>query len=177
MPIIAKAPTKSRNAVITDWYTKVFPKACTYLHKKGADLETSKELFQQAIVIYYEKITSEHFEPRLSDEAYLMGIVKKLWLKYHNNVTQTDALETLEIRDGHPLEPAAHKLMAFLKSSGEKCMQLLQSYYYENLSMKQLGSRFGFRTERSATVQKFKCLEKVRNTVKEKALSYEDFLD
>lgn len=177
MPTIAPVISKSRNAVITDWYEQVFPKACAYLYKKGADLETSKELFQQAIVIYYEKITALHFEPQLSDEAYIMGIVKKLWLKQFALYSKTDAIETLEISEEPSPEPATIKLLAYLKSSGEKCMQLLQSYYYENLNMKQIGRRFGFKTERSATVQKFKCIEKIRNTVKEKALSYEDFLD
>jgi hypothetical protein len=41
--------------------------------------------------------------------------------------------------------------------------------------MKQIAQRFGLSGERSAAVQKHKCLEKVRNTVKEKALTYEDF--
>jgi hypothetical protein len=40
-----------------------------------------------------------------------------------------------------------------------------------------IAGRFGFSGERSATVQKFKCLEKVRDTIKSKSLSYEDFVE
>jgi hypothetical protein len=42
--------------------------------------------------------------------------------------------------------------------------------------MTQVAETFGFSGVRSATVQKYKCIEKVRETVKQKALTYEDFL-
>jgi hypothetical protein len=54
---------------------------------------------------------------------------------------------------------------------------LLKSFYYDKMPMSDIGRSFGFSGERSATVQKFKCLEKVRDTVKSKALQYEDFVE
>ena len=43
---------------------------------------------------------------------------------------------------------------------------MLQAVYYFKYSMQELAEEFGFRSVRSATVQKYKCLEKVRNEVK-----------
>jgi hypothetical protein len=43
--------------------------------------------------------------------------------------------------------------------------------------MKQIAGLFGYSGERSVTVQKYKCLEKVRDTIKQNALHYEDFID
>ena len=65
----------------------------------------------------------------------------------------------------------------FLQTAGKKCMDLLRSFYYDHLPLQDAATLFGFSGVRSATVQKYKCLEKVRETVKEKALTYEDFLD
>jgi hypothetical protein len=56
-------------------------------------------------------------------------------------------------------------------------MQLLSAFYYEKLDMETLAEQFGFSGPRSATVQKFKCLEKVKETVKEKSLRYEDIIE
>ncbi|MOA63021.1 hypothetical protein D3C78_1886090 [compost metagenome] len=56
-------------------------------------------------------------------------------------------------------------------------MELLSAFYYERMDMKELGERFGFSGARSATAQKFKCLEKVKETVKQKSLRYEDILE
>ncbi|WP_282636750.1 hypothetical protein [Sphingobacterium thalpophilum] len=56
-------------------------------------------------------------------------------------------------------------------------MSLLKSFYYDQMSLQEIADDFGFSGIRSATVQKYKCLEKIRETVKEKALLYEDFLE
>jgi hypothetical protein len=56
-------------------------------------------------------------------------------------------------------------------------MELLSAFYYEKEDLQKLAQRFGFSGTRSATVQKFKCLEKVRETVKQKSLQYEDFME
>jgi len=54
-------------------------------------------------------------------------------------------------------------------------MRLLNAFYYEKLNMDEIAIRFGFSGKRSATVQKFKCLGKVRQVVRRKSLQYEDF--
>ncbi len=56
-------------------------------------------------------------------------------------------------------------------------MELLKSFYYDQLPLADAATLFGFSGVRSATVQKYKCLEKVRESIKEKSLIYEDFLD
>ncbi len=54
-------------------------------------------------------------------------------------------------------------------------MDMLQAFYYDKLNMREIAERFNLSGERSATVQKHKCLEKVREKVKEKSMTYEDF--
>jgi hypothetical protein len=56
-------------------------------------------------------------------------------------------------------------------------MELLHAFYYNRQSMDEITDRFGYSSAHSATVQKFKCLEKMRDTVKEKSLRYEDFTE
>ncbi|MDW7691954.1 sigma-70 family RNA polymerase sigma factor [Flammeovirgaceae bacterium SG7u.111] len=171
-----KTPT-TREDQLTEWYTEVFPSVCSYLHKRGGDLEEAKELFQEALILYYEKRVDNTFQPEVSDKAYLVGIVKNLWLKSHEKKKAIIGLENIEWEGEEEAKPLTEKLLLFLRQSGQKCMDLLQSFYYERLNMKDVATRFGYSSERSATVQKFKCLEKVRDNVKQKSLSYEDFID
>ena len=56
-------------------------------------------------------------------------------------------------------------------------MELLSAFYYDKLNMLEVAQKFSFSGERSATVQKHKCLEKVKSVVKQKALQYEDFFE
>jgi len=45
------------------------------------------------------------------------------------------------------------------------------------MSLQEIADEYGYSGVRSATVQKFKCLEKVRESVKEKSLVYDDFME
>lgn len=157
-------------------YLQVFPKAARYLQKRGVDLEASRDIFQEALLAYYEKTMIEQVKPQKNDQAYLMGIVKNIWRKQAEVQKRWLPADHLEIAATESLLPVSDTLLAFIRQTSEKCLNLLQSFYYEKLDMKSLAQRFGFKSERSATVQKYKCLEKVREEVKQKSLSYEDFL-
>jgi len=74
-------------------------------------------------------------------------------------------------------QPSGGKLMHYLETAGQKCMEMLKAFYYDNLPVKTIAGLFGFSGERSATVQKYKCMEKVRETIKQRSLTYEDFLE
>lgn len=177
MLVLEELKPVTRASTIFQWYEEVFPLAARHVQRKGGDLEAARDIFQEAVVIYYEKLLNENFETEVSDGAYLMGIVKKLWLKHCEKSLCTERLEYHEVSVEEIKKPLTQKLLLHLKQSGERCLDLLQSFYYEKLTMKQLANRFGYRSERSATVQKYKCLEKVRHEVKQKSLNYEDFLD
>ncbi|MEO9803640.1 MAG: hypothetical protein ABJF04_10355 [Reichenbachiella sp.] len=177
MLVLEESKTQTREATIVKWYAEVFPQAAAHIQRRGGDLEAAKEVFQEAIILYYEKLISEKFQPVISDRAYLMGIVKNRWLKHCEQFARNESLEHIEIIEEKEQKPLTQKLLNYLKQSGERCMDLLQSFYYEKLTMKQVANRYGYGGERSATVQKYKCLEKVREEVKQKSLSYEDFLD
>ena len=168
--------TTSRKEQISNWYLELFPIVATFVSKKGGNLEDAKEVFQESIVIYYEKLRSDSFAPTQSDEAYLVGIAKKRWLKTCNNLKHHKQLDQIDVKEQKEAELLTGKLMEHLKRTGQKCMDLLQAFYYEKVTMKELASRFGYRSERSATVQKYKCIEKIREEVKQKSLAYEDFL-
>ncbi|MEM7107161.1 MAG: sigma-70 family RNA polymerase sigma factor [Bacteroidota bacterium] len=169
--------SKTREETIITWYEEVFPLAAAHIHRNGGDLDAAKEIFQEAVVLYYEKLMHLNFQPESGDTAYLMGIVKNKWLKYCKKFSTQESLDYIEVAEESIQKPVKAKLLHYLKQAGEKCMDLLQSFYYEKLTMRQVADRFEYASERSATVQKFKCLEKVRYEVKRKSLSHEDFLN
>lgn len=177
MLALEEVNTDTRTTIIIEWYETVFPAAAAYIRKRGGDFEEAKEIFQEAIVLYYEKISGGDFILEGNDQSYLMGMVKKLWLKRRERSHRYESLEHVDLTEEKEKRPMVKKLLHHLERAGERCMNLLQAFYYEKLSMQQISERFGYASERSATVQKFKCLEKVRDDVKQKSLSYEDFLD
>src|SRR5690606_26756930 len=101
-----------------------------------------------------------------------------LWLRKTGKLFQpvdSVAVELVEI----PPEPSINelKLLQFLEVAGKKCLLLLQGFYYGNMNYKKIAKTFGFGSVRSATVQKYKCIEKIRKEINQKSMTYEDFIE
>jgi DNA-directed RNA polymerase specialized sigma24 family protein len=170
--------TEEREKLFMALYKNAFPAVARYISKMGGTFDEAKDIFQDALVIYYEKAVASPIAFKTDDKAYLIGIAKHLWLKkYRENSLHTplEGLDMTIVLDEE--QPSQVRLIHFLETAGKRCMELLRSFYYDQLPLADLANLFGFSGVRSATVQKYKCLEKVRETIKEKSLAYEDFLD
>ncbi|MDP9081885.1 MAG: sigma-70 family RNA polymerase sigma factor [Bacteroidota bacterium] len=159
-------------------YKSTFPSIASYISKMGGSFDEAKDIFQDALVIYYEKAVNSDLIIKTNEKAYLLGISKHLWLRKFKGDMLNTSIDGIDISlDEIDEQPSESKLMHFLETAGKKCMELLRSFYYDQVPLGDAAKQFGFSGVRSATVQKYKCLEKVRETIKEKSLTYEDFLN
>lgn len=168
---------EEREELFISLYKSAFPVVARYVSKRGGTFDEAKDIFQDALVIYYEKSVECSFGLKANEKAYLLGIAKHLWLKQHRDNSKLTPIDGIELRNEECAQASDKKILSFLQTAGKKCMDLLRSFYYDGLQLADAAVSFGFSGVRSATVQKYKCLEKVRETVKQKALTYEDFLD
>ena len=176
--VIEKTQTVTREEFFIHLYEAAFPKVAAFIHKMGGSFEEAKDIFQDALVIYYEKNAALPLNQENNEMLYLNGIVRHLWYKKYRENKIKKSLSTLADLKAAEEEPGvSENLLRFVELSGKKCLDLLKSFYYDRLNMKELADKFGFSGERSATAQKYKCLEKIRNTIQERSLSKEDFYD
>lgn len=171
----------TRETLFSTLYKKVFPVLARYVGRMGGSFEEAKDVFQDALIVYYEKIVaSNNAAIGRNGNAYLLGIAKHLWLQKYRNTSMNVSLDDIDhkiLNEDQGSNLIAEKLMHYLEASGQKCMEILKAFYYDKLPVQQLARLFGYSSVRSATVQKYKCLEKVRDHVKQKSLTYEDFLE
>ena len=178
--VVLTCTEAEREKLFMELYKNAFPLVAKYVRRMNGSFEEAKDIFQDALVIYYEKILEEKSFHN-SEKAYILGIAKYLWIKKYKGNLENIPLDQSEVEMALLAEnyekPVTGKLMQFLETAGKKCMEILQAFYYEKLSTEEMAEAFGFSGVRSMTVQKYKCLEKVRNKIKEKTLAYEDFLE
>lgn len=166
------------DGLFTRLYLEAFPAVAAFVSKRGGSLERAKDVFQDALIIYYEQIYTVGAKVRISDKAYLLGIARNLWygeVKESQFLSDLDGLDAEKLADKAEPEASEVKLLSFLEVAGQKCMEMLKAFYYDSLSLSKISERFGFSGKRSVTVQKYKCLEKVREEVKQRKLEYADF--
>tara|TARA_Y100000588_G_scaffold374846_1_gene450473 strand:- start:593 stop:1102 length:510 start_codon:yes stop_codon:yes gene_type:complete len=167
---------KTQEPDFTELYTKAFPAVAAFVAKMGGDMDLARDIFQDALIIYYEQVFTAGQKPERSPEAYLYGISRHLWHRETRTASRHTPLQDAPKVTEESEQPSAHKLMLLLQTAGQKCLDLLQGFYYQKQSIQEIQQEFGYSSVRSATVQKFKCLEKVRSEVQQKSLQYEDFL-
>ena len=166
-----------REAFFLALYKKAFPVVARYVARMGGSLEEAQDIFQDTLVIYYEKVASAQAGIIVNEKAYLLGIAKRLWLQHYKTGLKNQPLNDFDTEIVSDEQPAAAKLMHYLATAGSKCMELLKAYYYDHLPVGDVATLFGYSGTHSATVAKYKCLEKVRETVKQNSLSYADFIE
>jgi len=147
-------------------YRDAFPDLARMIRRMGGSLEEAKDAFHDALLIYMEKEKAGKLHLHSSPKAYLLGTAKICWLKGRDSILPLpDGFEAAEAKDDGR-EEREQSLLESLIRSGKKCMELLKAFYFDHFSMQDIARRFGFNGRRSATVQKYKCLEKVREEIK-----------
>ncbi|MEJ7645693.1 MAG: hypothetical protein WKF87_13955 [Chryseolinea sp.] len=162
-------------------YLTSFPIVARFVSKLNGTMEDAKDIFQDALIIYLERSHRHDLLDVDFPQKYILGIAKHLWMRKFKDSRRYIRFDNFESSLIIPLDfyPAVktEKLLAFLQTTGEKCLDLLRDFYYQQCTMKQIVVKYNYGSERSATVQKFKCLEKIRETVKLKYHTYEDFFE
>ncbi|HEX5168463.1 MAG TPA: sigma-70 family RNA polymerase sigma factor [Cyclobacteriaceae bacterium] len=181
MEILEIIPLQAEHQQQIRLYERAFPRVARFVSKMNGTLEDAKDIFQDALVIFYEKQANENFNLTASGEAYILGIAKHLWIRKfkrdHHLVSLDDIEWAMSLPEESNEQPNENKLLKFLENTGKKCLDVLRGFYYEKLPTREITEALGYRNDHTTAVQKFKCLEKLRNTIKEKALDYEDFLE
>jgi DNA-directed RNA polymerase specialized sigma24 family protein len=152
---------------ITELYRDSFPDFARMVRRMGGSLEEAKDSFHDALLIYLEKEKAGKLQLYSSPKAYLLGTAKICWLHAQRKgrmLSLPEAFETAAPEDPD-IEGREKSLLESLQKSGKKCLELLKAFYYDHCSMDHIAGRFGFKGRRSATVQKYKCLEKVRKEI------------
>lgn len=177
-PSMKVALIKDREQTLERIYARTYPMVRHYVREHGGTEEDAKDIFHEAMIRYYEKTVHDQLTLTSSASTYLMGICKNLWRqqldKQTGRVELTDVqVETVweepEIGDRQP----SLKLMTFVDQLGETCKSILVSFYYFGQRLEQIAAQHGYQNIRTATVQKFKCLERLRKAVSH--LSIEHF--
>ena len=133
--------------------------------------DDAKDIFQEALIVLFEKARSGNFELNCQIKTYLYSVSKRLWLKklIHNqkitpaaeNVEDTIAVEEdMEVYEQRNLDFENMELA--MQNLGEPCKSLLESFYIRKKNMVEIAGDFGYTNADNAKNQKYKCLMRLK---------------
>lgn len=167
-----EALRNGRERTLTQLYKQTFPMVLHYVKRNSGTEQDAKDLFQDALIIFYEKAVSGRLTLTASASTYLVSICRKRWLR---ELHQRSHWESTEGQEPDQAQPPADfeleypesepSLLEYVEQLGSTCQSILLSFYYFGQTMEQIAEQHQYRNIRTATVQKFKCLERLRKSV------------
>ncbi|TGD81857.1 RNA polymerase sigma factor [Hymenobacter wooponensis] len=165
----------NRTSTLTRLYQRTFPMVRRHVLERGGTTQDAKDVFQDALVVFYEKTVGGSLVLTCSPSTYLVGVCRHLWqqeLSRRNRLPLSDLNEAHEQFPDSAEAPAAEPapalaVLEYISKLGEKCQRILLSFYYFQQPLEQIAAENSYGTVRSATVQKFKCLERLRKAVRQ----------
>jgi RNA polymerase sigma factor (sigma-70 family) len=160
----------SRPAIETiykDNYTMVQ----SFILNNSGSTDDAKDVFQEAMVVLYEKVKSGSFELNCLIKTYIYSVCRRLWLKrLHQLQRITPEIQNTEevMAVEEELEMHEQRNNDFLlmekamQNLGEPCKSLLEAYYLDKKSMVEIARSFGYTNADNAKNQKYKCLMRLK---------------
>ncbi|MDQ3291049.1 MAG: RNA polymerase sigma factor [Bacteroidota bacterium] len=148
-----------------------FPMILHFIQNNNGTDDEAKDIYQESIIVFYEKIKSGTLELNCQIKTYLYSVCRRLWLKrltekskYTGSVIDSDIYLDL-LSDAPALEENDQKFTTMeqaLNQLGEPCRTLLEDYYFQDLSMQLITEKFGYTNADNAKNQKYKCLMRLK---------------
>lgn len=146
---------------------KKWPDIKRYLRSKGCLPSDAEDIFQEALIIYMRKYQEKDFQLDVAPFHFVKGICKFLWYNQSrkNKLTKEIKESLIELsidEDWLEKEQQFKKMEDVINSIGEKCKELLTSFYGLGLSMTKIAEKLGLRNDKVAKAQKYRCLQKAK---------------
>jgi RNA polymerase sigma factor (sigma-70 family) len=152
-------------------YIGYFPMVLQLILNNNGDEDDAKDVYQEGIIVLYNKIKSGNFELSSKLKTYIYSVCRRIWLKKlsqqsrkSNNVSDFEDVIAVEvdIEQHEEKDQQFEKMQSALLHLGEPCKTIIQDFYINNLSMQDISEKFGYTNTDNAKTQKYKCLQRLK---------------
>jgi len=159
-----------RNAIETI-YQENFNMVQALIINNNGSSDDAKDIFQDAIIVLYEKLRTGGFELNCQIRTFLYSVSRRLWLKrlqqQNRYSSPGDSMEAVvsveEDIEAHEQRNAEYEMMEnAINHLGEPCKSLLEAYYLQKKNMQEIAAGFGYTNADNAKNQKYKCLMRLK---------------
>jgi RNA polymerase sigma factor (sigma-70 family) len=157
-------------------YREHYKPVMTWIQARGGATEDAADVFQEAMLILFQKAQQEDFRLSCRIGTYLVAVAKFIWYKKLQlqqrqpdfllpgageeegpDHAYEDDLKVQEEREAH-----FDQLGIAMEELGEPCRSLLRAFYHEDKSMQEIALQFGYTNPDNAKTQKYKCLTRLK---------------
>jgi RNA polymerase sigma factor (sigma-70 family) len=175
--------------IINFAYKEFFPLVKFLVAENGGSGEDAEDIFQDGIIILYNKIILNQLILTSSFKTYMYSVCRNLWLQKLNkrkaiydkltDVEEFIDLPTDMLKEASIAETELHRIiqMHFLSLPND-CQKVLK-LFIKNIPLREIAGIMGFKTENYAKTRKYLCKQDLKKRIaddprSQKLLKYEN---
>lgn len=150
--------------VYRDSYTNIR----NYIFKNSGKEEDVDDVVQDAVVNFWEKVTSGQFKLEAKISTYIMAVAKNIWLKKLGKNARSERMDAVTLDETEDRiwdavnEMDLKKVVEMVKQLGDTCKEVLHLFYFEGLDMETIAASLGYANADTAKAKKHQCFKKLR---------------
>ena len=161
----------NNRTVIETIYEENYNMVQALIINNNGSSDDAKDIFQEAMIVLYEKAISGSFELHCQIRTYLYSVSRRLWLKRLQQTSRygppVENLEQIvpveeEIEEHEKRNIEFEMMGKAISGLGEPCKSLLEAFYLQKKNMQEIALNFGYTNADNAKNQKYKCLMRLK---------------
>jgi RNA polymerase sigma factor (sigma-70 family) len=165
------------NRALRILYKRHYPLALNIIKRKGGTENETADIYQESIIAFYESVRSNKFRGDAKISTWLHSTISNKWSV---EIRKTKRFKTDRIEDStkqfqnekeegyRDTSELMNLVWNTLELIDEKCKEVLIDYYYNRLSMKDIMTKMGFKSEQVAKNKRYRCKEKLDEIISER---------
>jgi RNA polymerase sigma factor (sigma-70 family) len=169
---------KDSTDALTFIYEKHRDYCLKFMNSMFDDRDEIRDIYQDAVIVFYEKAITPEFHLNCSIQTYLNSICRNQVLvrlaKLKKNASASmigneGFLENLTdwFDDSHLVTndrvATLNGILTEMKESASKCYEILVRFFYQNQSMEKIAQAMEYTNADNAKNQKYRCQEKLKS--------------
>ena len=166
---------KGNEFILKKIYKENFPMILKLVKTNSGDEDDAKDIYQEAFIVFYEKVKDESFELNCTISTFLYSVSRNLWLKRLRKLSNDGTVLMNEDDDYAEVEEEVEKheekenflssVQKSLEIIGEPCRTILTDFFYHKLSMQEIAQKMHYTNADNAKNQKYKCFNRLKKLV------------
>jgi len=161
--------------IINFIYKEFFPLIKFLVTENGGEGEDAEDIFQDGIIILYNKISLNQLVLTSSFKTYMYSVCRNLWLqKLNKRKAIYDKLADVEefidlpgdiLRETSSEETEMHRIIQIhFLALPEDCQKVLK-LFVKNIPLREIAGIMGFKTENYAKTRKYLCKQELKKRI------------
>lgn len=164
------------------YFTKIYNEykdnSLRFMRKMNNDFDLIKDIYQDAVIVLYEKSKDPNFKLTCSIQTYINSICRNQLLnKFKENSRFISKADEFDPNVNDWFEEfdeeketrlsSIENALEILKEKGEKCFEILKRFFYQKQSMDQIAVELNYTNGDNVKNQKSRCQKKLKEIVQE----------